>query len=284
MTVNKARMGLARVLKPPRNFEAVYDGLNAGEVPIAIPGTLDFRAGEQGFDPGLLAGISIPLGSRLLLYLPMSFAEVGEGFPGAPYTYRILWRLRSTGDTAAVQNKGLNHLNPQYGLFGHLAQEYKGIPNDDGADPSDLSQERLVIPAALTSVLFQQTEPGNVSADSASNLRGERISVRGESWGPAPQGAPILVEDPPNPGIAGQGIAPFLTQNNARFGGPMYLPYETDSFGDEYIILVNRGVGATNWDFAGQDFAFSRLFGTANGTREPLPGVGIYAMTGAGAS
>lgn len=280
-----ATMSLARVLKPPPNFEDAYQGLNATNVPIAIPGTLDFRAGTRGFDPQLLAGVSIPLGSRLLLWIPQSLADVGEGFPGDPYIYRILWRLRSQADVQLAARQGLGPDNLQSGLNGHLAQQLKGIPADNGAAPNDTTQERVVIPCALTSVAYGQTEPGTDSGDGFTNLRGERLSVRGESYGPNPEQAPLVNNNPGLLGVAGQGTQPFPLANLGRLSGPLYLPFETDAFGDEYLILVTRGTaGLTNWDFGGADRHFSSIFGTDNGTRTPVDGVGIYAMTGSGAT
>lgn len=280
-----ATMSLARVLKPPTNFEDAYQGLNSTNVPIAIPGTLDFRAGTRGFDPQLLAGVSIPLGSRLLLWIPQSFADVGEGFPGDAYDYRILWRLRSQADAQLADQQQLGPENPQRGIVGHLQQQYAGIPADNGMAPNDPTQERVVIPAALTSVAYGQTEPGGDSTDGVTHLRGERLSVRGEGYGPNPQQAPLVNNNPGLLGVVGQGTQPFPLANLGRLSGPIYLPFETDAFGDEYLILVTRGtLGASTWDFTGADRHFSSIFGTDGGTRAPVAGVGIYAMTGSGST
>lgn len=281
-TVINAQLAHARILKPPRDFEDAYQGLDAAEIPIAIPGTLDFRAGERGFDPQLMAGISIPLGSRLLLWLPQSLSV--EGIPTVPYIYRILWRLRSQSDSAEARARNLTREgNPQGGLSGHLPTQLKGIPADDGAAPGDPDQERVVIPCALSTIAYEQTEPGGAFDDATTNLRGERLSVRGQSYFP-PGEAPILVNDPTLKAVASQGVYPFPATPPGLNGGPTYIPFETDALGDEYIILVTRDPGTTDlWDFATDDFAFSRLFGTANGTRAPVPSIGIYAMEGSGA-
>lgn len=276
-----AQMGMARVLKPPANFEQAYEGVSASSVPIAIPGTLDPIAGKQGYDSQLMAGISVPMGSRLLLWFPQSIA--GEADPTVyPYTYRILWRLRAQGDGTLLANQGAQ--GNQRGLQGHLNQNYAGIPNDDGADPSDLTQLRYVMPCALHEILFEQTEPGTTFSDVINNLRGEDLSIRGSSY--APSEAPLLVSNPALKGVAGQGIYPAPGASTAQFGGPTFLPYWCDAVGDEFIILVtrNQGGGGLNWSFGGDDFAFSRVYGTANGRRAAVPGLGIYAMTGTGAT
>lgn len=280
-TIVGAKMEFARVLKPPDNFEDTYQGLSAVNVPIAIPGTLDFRAGQRGYDPALMAGIPIPIGTRLLLWLPQPILV--EGLPNPePYEYRIMWRLRTQDDT----NEAANRSPPgQVGLVGHLNQALPGVPADNGANPNDQTQERIVIPCALQSILFEQNEPASTFGDVANNLRGERYSVRGQSYSSDGLGEAPLVTGTGNKAIASQGVYPFLGAGLGNAGGPTYLPWMVDAMGDEYILLVTRPAGLNaNWDFAGADFGFSRLFGTANGTRNPIPGVGIYALEGSGAT
>lgn len=275
-----AQVSHSLVLKPPAGFENTYQGLDAEEFPIAIPGTLDFQAPKRGYDPALLAGVPIPLQSRLLLWLPMRFTSEGQ-FAFSTYIYRIMWRLRSQVDS----NDAARSNNP--GLAGHLAQSRAGIPADNGAAPNDQTQERVVIPVAQSSIAYEQTEP--VTEENAFvNLRGENIRVVGNGYaGLSSVGtsqAPLLA--PGQNGVLGQGVWPFPSAGDGTLGGPTYLPFQTDAFGDEYIILVNRiSAGAPTWDFAAADFGFSSLFGTANGTRStPVPSIGIFAMHGSGAT
>lgn len=279
-TIVGAKMEFARVLKPPDNFEDTYQGLSAVNVPIAIPGTLDFRAGQRGYDPALMAGIPIPIGTRLLLWLPQAIAV--EGFPTTPYEYRIMWRLRTQDDT----NEAANRSPPgQVGLVGHLNQALPGVPADNGANPNDQTQERIVIPCALHSILFEQNEPAGTFLDVTNNLRGERYSVRGQSYAPDGTGEAPFVVGSGSRAIASQGVYASPGSGTGLFGGPTYLPWMVDAMGDEYILLVSRSdAGTPNWDFASTDFGFSRLFGTANGTRNPIPGIGIYALEGSGAT
>lgn len=273
--VVNAEMGLASVLKPPRNFENVYEGLDPALYPIALPGTLDFRAGDRGFDSNLMAGLPIPLGSRVLFWFPAAYTS--EGFSMPTYTWRILWRLRSTGDKAERDAQGNQ---PQKGLVGHLPVAFEGLPADGGAAPGDPTQERIVIPCAISSVAYEQTEPAG-SADATINLRGEDVIVQGNSYNTT--NAPIRVDNAAVRLVAEQGLYPFPQQDNGRTSGPRFLPYMVDAMGDELILLVNRT--GVNWDFGGADFLFSQIFGTSNGTvPAPLPGLGVYVMTGTGAT
>ena len=272
-----AEMSNARILRPPAGFEGVYQGISASDFPIAIPGTLDTQAGDPGFDPNLMAGVPIPMQSRLLLWLPMPVPI--EGITQSVYEYRILWRLRSSESQNRFNQSTTSPL--QKGLVGHLPKNFDGVPNDP-SQPNSPAQARVVLPCAITSVAYEQSEPGTTLDDGVINLRGERVSVRGRSYGPS--SAPRLVPGPGN-AVASQGIYPFPSASPGLQGGPVFLPYQTDAFGDEYIILASRpgGVG-TDWDFQGEDLGFSMIFGTAGGTRTPLEGLGIYAFTGSGAT
>lgn len=265
VTLN-AQMGNARVLKPPAGFEVAYQGLSAVDKPIALPGTLDIRAGKRGYDANLLAGVAVPMGSRLLLWLPSAFTSEGLSMP--VYNWRILWRLRSSGDQAFAHERP-EEGTLQHGLVGHLPQEFEGIP-DTGA-------ERIIIPCALSPIVYEPAEPAGV-VDAVSNLRGEQIAVQGNSYGTSD--APVLVSDPTQVGIASQGVYPNGDADNGQPSGPTYLPYATECLGDEFLLIVNRSGVA--WDFGGPDFIFSRIFGTANGTQAIVPGLGVYVMTGMG--
>ena len=85
-------------------------------------------------------------------------------------------------------------------------------------------------------------------------------------------------------GVVEQGVLDPTTS----VAGPMpiYVPFMTDAFGDELIILVTRtgAVSEDVWDFtsagASGDLAFSNIFGTGNGAHVSYPAVGIYMHTG----
>lgn len=74
-------------------------------------------------------------------------------------------------------------------------------------------------------------------------------------------------------------------QNAAYAAGGQYLVYPTDVKGDELIILLDRPAGNPSnptWDFNGLDRNVSRIFGTDAGTRQSIPSLGVYILTGSG--
>lgn len=279
-TIVSAQMSNAVVLKPPVGFENVYQGRSVAQFPIAIPGTLDFRAGAQGYDPNLIGGIPIPLGSRLLLWLPQFI--VNEGVEEIPYRFRILWRLRVVADAADAAERSRSSSDPRVprGLQGHLAGPSVGAQTDGGVSGTP-GQNRIIVPACVNSVGYEQTEPASETGIATLNLYHEEVLVGGQSFDPT--GPPILNAGGTF-GVVSQGIYP---DTNADLIGPSFLPFQTDAFGDEYMLLVHRAAGGEpNWDFAagGQDFQISQLFGTAGGSREVIPALGVYALQGSGAT
>ena len=98
-TLVDAQFGVARVIKPFPGFESVYQGQPVS-TPIAFPGTLDDDAGKPGFDPNLLKGIPVPLGSKILLWIPTAFNQTPAGdFQNVvDYKYKFLFRLRNLRD------------------------------------------------------------------------------------------------------------------------------------------------------------------------------------------
>jgi len=278
-TIVSAQMSNVAVLKPPVGFENIYQGRSVSQFPIAIPGTPDFRAGDAGYDPNLIGGVPIPLGSRLLLWLPQFIAN--EGVVEIPYRFRILWRLRAVADQAAAAERARSSADPRIprGLQGHIAGPSAGVPTDGGVSGTP-NQPRIIIPACVNSVGYEQTEPASDVGIATLNLHHEEVLVGGQSFEPT---GPPIVNAGGVFGVVSQGVYP---DTNADLIGPTFLPFQTDAFGDEYIILIHRDDEVTDWDFSegGQDFQLSQLLGTAGGTREVIPGLGVFALQGSGAT
>lgn len=274
-TIVGAQMSIATVLKPPTGFEQNYQGRSPLSFPIALPGTRDPSAGERGYDPNLLAFVPVPLGSRLLLWLPQFI--INEGVAPIPYRWRVLWRMRQTADQTQRATRGDGK------LMAHLAGPSAGIPADGGVSGLP-AQERIALPASINSVGYEQTEPVSLFTIADLNLHHEQVVVGGQSFDPT--GPPIL-DAGGTLGVASQGIYPIAPGGvvNPDLIGPTFLPFQTDVFGDEFMLLVHREEGAAPmWDFGGQDFQLSELLGTANGARQPLPSTGVYAFHGSGAT
>lgn len=273
-----ANFSMARILKPFPNFEARYQGQSAG-LPIAFPGTLDRQAGEEGYDPFLEAGLPVPLGSRVLIYVPLAIYSTATSTTLQTYAYQIIWRMRSIGDFLSAFEK--NVARTEIGPY-HLRQRDVGVP-DDPANPT--GTKRIVLPSSMQVLAYEQAEPSTsdtANVNGTIHLRGQKIIPNGAvPPGPIlPAPAPLAAR-----GVTGQGIFPFTQDSEDTIcGGPVYFPFWFDAEGDEMIIYATRAniTEQTNtWDFTtNTDRPFSATYGTNNGTQAPVPSVGIFVFTG----
>lgn len=239
-----AQLSIAGVLRPFPGFEQKYQGVPSSR-PIAIPGTLDPRAGTAGYSANLLAGVAVPQGARLLLWIPV--CRSGETV--TDYSYTLVWRMKT----------------PNPGSVYHLGRTLPGAPG-----PSDA--ERRTVPAAYHVVGFEATEPTSGPGE---------ITIRVEKVTPVIDGESLELPLAPNgeDGVLEQGV---ISPDTVGDGSPSYVPFWTDVEGDELIILARRTDAGEEdtWDFAGADAAFSNLYGTGNGDHPVYPVVGILMQTG----
>lgn len=311
---------LADIVKPFAGFETKYQGLNTQTNPIAIPGSLDAFAGTEGYDPNLLAGIPVPMGAKIYVWLPRYFPS--EYAPSAPnYRYRFVWRLRSLSEQVADKTrKRASHFGR---LLKGVAQMISAGPNTN-LNPT--AGPRFVIPAAFESVQIinnkffiatvggtdQPIQHGTISAAGVPLGEVEQdpadiavVVARTNTYlnGSDQYQAPISPNFPgPNaPGDPKSGAAGLLSQgyypdqagwaigtpseaNQGYSAGGQYVIYETEVKGDELIILLDRvsSEESPTWDFEGLDRNVSRILGTDAGTRAALPTLGVYLLTGSG--
>lgn len=270
-------------LRPFPDFMSKYEGLNALETPIALPGVLDARAGSPGYDPALLAGQPVPMGSQVMVWLPR-FTQPFYGATVTPtYNYQFVWRIRPLQD----QTSDTSDL-----LTGHFGRTLPGAPQDAGASPNFPGDPgpRVVIPAAFETVQVTSSvvgDPRSISVQTA------MYQVAGIGNAASPYAAPILSSYPgavvgaPKAGASAmlsQGLypngngSPVPTNDNAAFsGGPQYVVAKTQALGDELIVLISRASqgGEANWDFETLDKGLATMFNPS------YPNVGIYVATGA---
>ncbi len=275
-----AQVGTARVMRPMNGFEAVYQGVQAATTPVnaavpipffewsdrAPPNPRDDNAGKPGFDPNLMRFMRVPLGCQVLIWFPVIFT------PGSPvaYSYTIVWRMNNLG---RYQLSGLD--GPYHNPF-----DAPGQPDTAAPDVGP----RLIIPAAVESIVEHVAVPTTpIFLPMRNNLRTEYIQVRN-----VPPVVPLLA-----PGVRGvyqQGVLdPTLFGEQAL--APIFQPHQTQSKGDEMMIIVDRGAvdaGDPNedWNFGpgAIDAGFSNLYGTAalSGAPHPnFPELGIYVYCGA---
>lgn len=246
----------ARVLKPFNDFEGTYQGV-AGSTPIAMPGVLDPNAGTPGYSPNLVAGLSVPLGSRVLVWVPQfCFIPV--------YVYYFIWRMRSLRD---FRNPAKGKPRGAY----HIPLQRSGAPDTS----SGTAEPRVQIPAAVKVLAFEQAEPTQFCADGLVNIRREDLISQ-----MSPGAAPLIANG--EVGVIQQGI---LDPGNGTVGGvasaPIFFPFWMDAEGDELMVQVFKQAG-TAWDFTdpNEDQVFSDIYGTGNGAHESFPGSGILVFTG----
>lgn len=255
-----AQFSAVRVFRPFPGFETVYQGKSTG-VPIAIPGSLDANAGKPGFDPNLISGISVPMGARLLVWVPSIFnGATPFGFEVQPYSYKFVWRVRNIQDFRSGRSPY------------HFPKQSFGTNN------------QFVIPSAAKVAVYE---------NAAEKFPSTVVPFQFQNYLEARQGAfiesisfPSAIPDPPltpsgQSGAYQQGLADSGAGSNLTVS---FNALQMDVEGDELIILVNRNVESTDsestWDFAASDLGFSSFFGTANGTRNAVQDMGIYIMTG----
>lgn len=255
-----------RVLKPFRGFEAQYSGklVTLFDILLHPEGIYkDYVAGQPGYDPNLARGLQVPIGSRVILWMPKIFwidYTVSEVPVLQPYSYSIIWRLRSLAD---------NQHNPVYPW--HIATQLSGLP-ETAVDPG----ARFVIPAAESAIIYNSADPATFIAPAIQDLRAERFNVQGNA-------SHVSVNTAGGSAVVQQGVLP------ATFGGldrryPAWNAYETQAVGDEMLISVRRESlpVATTWDFSspdGADLPFSEFYG-AGFSGGPFPFLGVYAMVG----
>lgn len=264
------QFGITKILRPYAGFEAVYTGKVVG-VPIMFtevltpPGgkPLDDMAGQPGYSPLLLRGISVPVGSRIIVWLPNIFGSSNVLNGTWNYDWTFTWRLRSVFDFR------------QSRIPFHYPKQAPGIPDTLNAPPT----ARVVIPGAVHSMMYTFAKPV-VGAPASSPT----VSLQADIPSPESTGIPRL---PLIPGGANgyyqQGIFDPAT-SIITASGPMYIPFELQSMGDELLIGMTRTTAATNgtgasatWNFADVDLIITNLFGAGLGN---FPDIGVYVMMG----
>jgi len=249
-----------KVLKPFRGFEEVYQGLSE-TIPIAFPGTLEPNAeqGIAGYAPTLLAGMPLPMFSRVQLWIPQTLFEDESGGIVSHYRYQVLFRCRNVNDfRRAMSNKRASDV-PGYHLQGQVL----------GRDAS----QRFFLPGAIKTLGYEQTEPVT-TVTGIVNLRPESQVPINDIWVP-PRTASGAT------GVWQQGTYPFAT---SLANGPSWMVFEFDMEGDEICILAYKTLADNPWDFtdSAQDLAFSNTYGDANNTVQPNPFIGILVNSGVG--
>jgi hypothetical protein len=266
-----AQFSVARIFRPFEGFEAIYSGQTVRR-PIAIPGNLDPDARQTtGFDPNLIAGIPVPMGSKIMLWIPTIFMETGEDdFQIVPYRYQFAFRLRNIRDFRERRGRSAYHFPRQ----------------------STGANSQFVVPAAQKIVVFEgpnvtlNTSPvgGTFGVNADETFATHQALLERLVF---PSATPMAPLSPAGGGALGsyqQGVADFGTGAVNINQTVTFNSFQLDSEGDELMIFVDKEDNQTQndiWNFSdpnGTDFGFSQFFGT--GTGAVIRDLGIYVFTG----
>lgn len=257
-----AQFGIVKILRPYIGFDAPLDsgGMapagsyqgTSSQVPIMLSEggqPLDEAAGQLGYSPKLLRGLSVPLGSRVVLWVPLVTPQSGGTAPDG-YVFSVCWRLRNTFDFR------------QRRIPYHYPKAAQGVPYN--------SESRVVIPAAAQSVVYNQSEPVVTLAPAVATSYAEAIKFN-FSVNMLP---PLLPDG--SYGAMEQGIIDVNGPGEAIT--TTYQVWELQAFGDELLIGLQRA--GDKWDFAEGKIDNQLSVVLGNGSGKLYPDVGVYAMVG----
>jgi len=258
----EADFGIVRILRPYAGFETLYEGqpaTGATAIPIMLSeGGIELddlaRDGVAGYDPDLVRGLPVPKGARVSIWYPTLAAASPPRL--SPYVYQILWRYRNTADYRRTRTPY------------HFPKQIEGVA-ETVLNPGP----RVVIPASLHTMIYNQTEP-TIFSPVTQNLHEEAVAIGGATINPP-------LNSNGNQGVIQQGILP--SQPARRHTRPSFKILEVQAEGDELLIAVTRyddlGGASSNWGFAGVDAGFSNYYG--NGSGIAYPDLGVEVSVGA---
>lgn len=253
-----AQFGNIRILRAYSGFESDYQGQPA-DTPImvseeGIPRDPLAERQEPGYDPNLIRGLTVPLGARVLIWIPSNILyAAGDPPESFPYKWVFWWRYRNLADFRRDRQ-----------ITWHLPRQGLGV--EDTTFPAG-QRERTVIPAATQTVIYTQEEPTTPFTRVAQTARYEDINFGGFS---IPN--PLLPGGVP--GAIQQGILdPAVIAGSTR---PAWQIHEIQALGDELMIGIFRDTNLeANWNFELNDATLPIYLGS-NTPRN----VGVYVTVG----
>lgn len=256
--------GTQFIFRPQAGYQTLYDGANARRLLYlfpAVPGesvvqTVDPLAAEKipGYAENLARGLSVPMGSRVLVWLPSPFYDDPlDSNRRKGYEYVLIWRLRNLFDYRT--NRRPYH-----------------IPSTTGQRDSVTNQTLVPIPAAVECITYGQNEPaGSLLNPAQANVHPLSLEAGGSPFlGP-------LVEAPSTFGPVQQGILDPAVSGAPIAEATGFVTFETTAKGDELLIGVRRSGGGAQWNFAeGEIDEFFPLY-----LRDDYQYSGVFVFTGA---
>lgn len=269
-----AQFSVATVLKPYVGFEADYQGESCRR-PIMFPGGLSPNAGKPGYASNLIAGVPVPYGSKVSLWVPTIYRngatepEQPPDLQVIPYRFQFIWRLKNLQDYRMGIGDSAYHFPKQ-------------SPGATG---------QVVVPAGQKVIIYEgspQTFSQSLTAPN-SQFSGEYFAtqqavlerIEFESTTPLPPFIPGGADGAYQQGVAA--LSGVDVNETVSFNC-----IQMDAEGDELLIAMDRlggegeVSGETTWNFTDNssvDFAVSVFFGAGSGTT--IRDLGIYLLTGA---
>lgn len=222
--------------------------------------------GQPGYDPKLVKGLAMPIGARVMVWIPKIL--VNTDISNIRYRYTFQWRMRNVFD--------YRQSDTPY----HYPKQGTGAPDTSGVG----SLPRVVIPVCNQTIIYNTPAPGTFSDPAVENGFIEDITVGGIYPG---VGIGLPINPDGSTGVLQQGILDPGTAIGA--GGvaaaAFYEMHEMTAFGDELLVGVWRvdpepagPSAAPTWNFGGTDALLRDFLG--NGDQGIVPDVGIYVLAG----
>lgn len=288
-----------------------YNGY-PGNIPIMFSEggvAVDDLAGRPGYSSLLLRGAGVPMGSRVLVWLPRLVPYPNEICPletAAPiYQWEFSFRLRNLTDFSATRNS--YHLaSGKAGAVAYGGEKNGGIDSDP--------QVRVPIPASDHTVIYNGLEPPvsplvrvvtqRVLKEGFQTMSGRDLRPLMPGRFGMEQGNAYTAEDfgekfVDGLGVYQQGIVPNLnpwppvppsTFLQEYYGGSAFVPQfdilEIQCPGDEMLVSLTKvsGINYTKWAFPqtnyndpnlpSEDLAIVQAFATGNEY------MGVYVIPG----
>jgi hypothetical protein len=273
-----AQFGVIKTLRPYVDFETDYQGTISTR-PIQVTEVIEGTGGEPrdaqaiagtpGYDPNLVRGLKVPMGARVMIYLPKFTPDnaVSGSNTELRYEWLIEWRFRNVFD-----------FRTQRTPFHHPKQS-AGFPDTS----SGTSEPRIVIPASAQTSVYVGPEPTTAGGVVVQNARQEFIS----SGGPSVTGGFNLPFLPGGVllGSIQQGLSNPGALGIGEWARPsFYQTIETQAAADELVLSLRRqdtpeGT-VTNWDFSQNPGRIDRLVSVFLGLGDTVNGDGPFRDIG----
>jgi hypothetical protein len=256
---DQAQMGVKHVLRPFPGFGPVYTGKTAlGWIMLTEGNALDEFAGQPGYPTELLAGLRVPMGARLQIWLPHIYTVQADPSQVQTYNYTLIYRLRNLVEYRTSQTRGPWH-----------------SPNSVGVPDTTIgTQPRVLKPAGYRTVTVQGTAPSAPPSQTSRILMSCYPSDVTPFSGNPPVGFPLAPDG--NPGIIQSGVLDPAVFGPHPAASPFFDIINDVALGDELLIAVWRPVivdVSNNWNFATIDSNFFTAFASS-------PNVGVYVFEG----